>query len=136
MIAILYREESLHLPSLCEAYVAIIVASMPAFASFFNGTMPGVLCLASVNSFLHRRSSRRSTRDLESLSVRCAEQRPSSGQYRVPHGHALENGYHELHDTNHFPDSGSGSTKAADLNERLARESLEEDAIGKLATTD
>ena len=128
MIAILYQEESLHLPSLCEAYVAIIVASMPAFASFFNGTMPGALCLAGLNSFLHQRSFRKSTRDL----VGCAEQRPP-GQYRVTHGHALENGYHKLHDTNH---SGSGSTKAAILNERLARESLEKDAICKLASTD
>ena len=48
----------------------------------------------------------------------------------------MPHGYYELHDANKFPDSDSGSTKAAVLNDRLAREGLEEDAICKLDTAD
>ena len=62
--------KSLHLVSGCEIYVAIIVASMPAFASFFKGSMPGAFWLTKMGSILSR------CKTGISKSGRCAELSP------------------------------------------------------------
>ena len=44
--------KDLQIASGCEIYVEIIVSSMPAFASFFNGSMPGAVWLTKIKYLL------------------------------------------------------------------------------------
>lgn len=87
----------------CESYVAIVIGSMPAFASFFKGEMPGASWLTGMNSL-----------------VRSNTVTPSSGGSMIPGGHTREKGYHEL-----------GSVRTDIRGEGAAPRTLEEGVVYK-----
>ena len=96
-----YYYESVHLlcslrpTSTCEFYVAIIVGSMPGFASFFSGKMPGVSLLASMNSVLLKSRN-------GALGNKIGL---SSGESIIPSGPRRDKGYLEVQDTRHLGES-------------------------------
>lgn len=94
---------SLRSTSTCESYVAIVIGSMPAFASFFKGEMPGASWLTGMNSL-----------------VRSNTVTPSSGGSMIPGGHTREKGYHEL-----------GSVRTDIRGEGAAPRTLEEGVVYK-----
>ena len=97
---------SLHSISTVEIYIAIIVGSMPAFAAFFRGEMPGASLLASVNSLRSRNGAPNSK---IGLSNRSNTGMPSSGESMIRSGHSRDKGYLELNDPRHLKDFKLGS---------------------------
>lgn len=126
--------KSLHLASGCEIYVAIIVASMPAFASFFNGSMPGAFWLTKMNSFLNKCKTGVSKNvcstglpPIPSTGV------PPSGQFLALSSHSRGKDYLELREVIHFRDSALESTRIELLGERVTPIALEQDIVNKPA---
>ena len=104
--------ECLHLASGCEIYVAIIVASMPAFASFFNGSMPGAVWLTRINSLLIKCKSGASKSDCcTGLSLITGTGASPSKQIQVPSRHSHGKVFLELRETKHFWQSALRSTR-------------------------
>ena len=97
---------SLHSISTVEIYIAIIVGSMPAFAAFFRGEMPGASLLASVNSLRSRNGAPNSK---IGLSNRSNTGIPFSGESMILSGHSRDKGYLELHNPSHLRDYELGS---------------------------
>ena len=75
-----------------------MVGSMPAFASFFRGEMPGASWLASLNSLVAVSRSLTS-RSKVGLSHKSSKVVPSSEERMVPSGRARDKGYLEIYDT-------------------------------------
>ena len=118
--------KSLHLASGCEIYVAIIVASMPAFASFFNGSMPGAFWLTKMDFLLIKCKSRISKRDFcTGLSPIPSTDVSPSGQFLVPSDHSRGKDYLEIGEISHFRDSALGSTRIELLGEGPTPTTLE-----------
>ena len=112
---------SLLLTSGCEAYVALIVGSMPGFASFFRGKMPGVSLLASMNSvFFKARNSALGNSQRSNPGV-------SSREFILPSGPMRDKDYLELQDTRHFGESVRTEIRA----EGARSKSLEDGVVHK-----
>lgn len=119
--------DDLRSTSTCEIYVSIIVSSMPAFASFFKGTMPGASWLASMNSLVLKSRNRTSSSKIE-LSHRSNTGLYSSGEFMISGGQARDKGYLELHD---IGDNELRSVKTVIRGEGTAPRTLEEGVVHK-----
>ena len=126
--------KSLHLASGCEIHVAIIVASMPAFASFFKGSMPGALWLTKMNSLLIKCKPGVSKSDcctglspIPSIGVSPSE------QFLVLSGRSRGKDYLELREISHFWDSTLESTRIELLGEGTTPKALEQGIVHKPA---
>ena len=116
--------------SACEIYVAIIVGSMPAFASFFKGQMPGATFLAGMNSLILRtrhgasrvRLSRWTSKDFH-----------SSESSVISNRNPRDRGYLELHDTRPG-ENGSGPTRTNISGEGIVLRDVEEGVVRKTVT--
>lgn len=93
--------------------MAIIVGSMPAFASFFKGEMPGASWLTRMNSLVGPSNK-------VGLVHRSNTGTPFSGGSMLPGGHTCERGYHEL-----------GSVRTDTRGEGAAPRTLEEGVVHK-----
>lgn len=115
--------DSLCSTSICEYYLALIVSSMPAFASFFKGEMPGASLLASLSSLVLRfrsSTSRSKVGPLDKPNTGLAsEELPISG------GRVRNKGYVELHDTRYFGGYGLESVITEIRGEGAAPTTLE-----------
>ena len=128
--------KTLHLASGCEIYVAIIAASMPAFASFFNGSMPGAFWLTTIKNLLVKCKSG------VSKSACCTGLSPipntgvsHSGQFLVPNGQSRGKSYLELREISHPWESASRSTRIKLLGEEATAATLEQGIVHKPAAT-
>ena len=92
-----YLSHASFLASTCECCVAIIVGSMPAFASFFKGQMPGASWLASTNSIV-RRLKRGVSKSSSQLSPAGRFEMSTSGGFTIGGGHARDKNWLELRD--------------------------------------
>ena len=126
--------KSLHLASGCEIYVAIIVASMPAFASFFNGSMPGAFWLTKIKYLLVKCKSE------VSKSAYCTGLSPipntgvsPSGRFIVSSGQSRGKDYLELREISRPWDSASRSTRIELLDEGATPTNLEQGIVHKPA---
>ena len=119
--------------SACEIYVAIIVGSMPAFASFFKGQMPGASLLASMNSLVLRTRHAASSRKVR-LSRRTSTELRSSEEFIIPNRYERDKGYLELHDTRRLGENELGSTRTNIRGEGLVPRDLEEGIVRKTVT--
>ena len=126
--------KSLQLASGCEIYVAIIVASMPAFASFFNGSMPGAFWLSKMTSLLikckpavSKIACRTGLSTIPSTGI------SPTGQFLIPSGHSRGRDYIELRESSHFWDSALTSTRVEVLSEGATPITLEPDIVHKPA---
>ena len=126
--------KSLHLASGCEIYVAIIVASMPAFASFFKGSMPGAYWLTKMNSvFIRYKSGVSKGACCTGLSPIPSTGVPPSGECLVPSGHSRGKDFFELHENSYFGDSALASTRIELLGEGATPTTFEQDIVHKPA---
>lgn len=112
-----------------EINVAIIVGSIPAFASFFNRQMPGASWLAAIRSLISRSTDRASSSKF-GRSGRSNTGVVPSGESVIPGGHARDKGYLELHDTRHPTDYELGSVRT-EIQGTAASPSLEEGVVHK-----
>ena len=119
--------------SACEIYVAIIVGSMPAFASFFNGQMPGASLLASMNSLVLR-TRHAAFNSRVRLSRRASKELHSSEGSIILNGYERDRGYLELHDTRGFGEYDNGSTRTDIRGEGGSPRCLEEGVVRKTIT--
>ena len=122
--------DSLCSNSTCENYVAIIVGSMPAFASFFNGEMPGASWVAGLHSLILSLRHGASSSKIR-LSGRSNAGSPSCGKSTVPNGHARDRGYLELDDTRYLGNYELGSVETGIRGEDASPGTIEEGAIYK-----
>ena len=114
----------------CEIYVAIIVGSMPAFASFFNGQMPGASLLASMNSLILRTRHAASSGRIK-LSRRASIDLHSSEDSIILNRYERDKGYLELDDTRRFGEYDNGSTRTDIRGEGPVPKDLEEGVVRK-----
>ena len=116
-----------------EIYVAIIVGSMPAFASFFNGQMPGVSLLASIISLV-RRTRHAASSSRVRLSRRTSAELRSSEEFIIPNGYERDKGYLELRDTRRPGENEMGSNRTNIRGEGPVPRDLEEGVVRKTVT--
>lgn len=83
---------------ICESYVAIIVSSMPAFASIFKNKLPRVSWPSSLKSLVLKSKTGASSSKIR-LGRRSGTEITSSGKSMIPGGHVHDQGYLELRDT-------------------------------------
>ena len=117
--------------SACEIYVAIIVGSMPAFASFFKGQMPGACLLASMNSLVLRSRHAASSSRVR-LSRKPSKELHSSEDFIIPNRHERDKGYLELHDFRLLEEDELGSTRTNIRGETTVPRDLEEGVVRKI----
>ena len=107
---------------------------MPAFASFFNGQMPGAIFLASMNSLILRTKQAASSSRVR-LSRKSTTELRSSEEFIIPNRYdERDKGYLELHDTRRFGEYGNGSTRTQIRGEGHVPTDLEEGVVRKTVT--
>ncbi|KAM0796848.1 hypothetical protein BDR22DRAFT_892787 [Usnea florida] len=95
---------SLQICIIVENYIAIIVSSMPAFASFFNTSMPGTSCLTTLHSLVTRlKRALSSYRNNHPYTTKSPDQSSMIEERSVP-----DHSYLELHDVRLLRGFGSG----------------------------
>ncbi|KAM0802371.1 hypothetical protein BDR22DRAFT_887605 [Usnea florida] len=117
----------------CESYVAIIVGSMPAFASFFKGQMPGAILLASMNSLALRCRNAASGSGVR-FARRTSTELPASQDLIIPNKYVRDKGYLELYDTRRLGEDGLGPSRTNIGGEQTYPNDLEEGVVRKTVT--